>query len=304
MHHSSETGVEFLTSREPDPKLFAEPTGCSLCQRGPVLPHAEKAGIPFVRCHTCGYVKADPMPSQAELDALYDQDHFLSSYHPDQAEDQTLLEQRDQQYLEDRDCLMRFVEGGKLLDFGCGNGRFLSVFPDSFEKIGYELNPVTRKYIRERAGFQVLEGEDELEQMPEASVDAVMMRGVIEHLLDPERIVRLLSEKLAPGGHFLICATPNMDSPCALVYDTEWNQFNPPYHLHYFSPRSLGILFARYDLALIESATPYLETPYANPDSDAQQFVRDTRAYLDGAPIEKKSAAFPGTMMTLVFRKV
>ena len=115
-----------------------------------------------------------------------------------------------------------------------------------------------------------------------------------------------LATKLAKGGVLYICATPNVDSPCALVYGQDWNQFTPPYHLHYFSPRTLAIMAARHGLALIECRFPYLGTPYEDEVPDGQRFVRDAvDAASEGAVATKVSSPpFPGTMMSLVFRRV
>ena len=51
---------------------------CSICGGTEVGPHAEKAGISFAKCSGCGYVVADPLPSQAELDELYRARHGLA----------------------------------------------------------------------------------------------------------------------------------------------------------------------------------------------------------------------------------
>ncbi len=113
----------------------------------------------------------------------------------------------------------------------------------------------------------------------------------------------LLASKLADGGIFYLCATPNMDSPCALVYGQAWSQFSPPFHLHQYSPRTLSLLFARNGLALEAYALPYLGTPYEQAVEDGPHFVRDAATYLEGGAPER-SAPYPGTMMSLVFRKV
>lgn len=281
---------------------------CVICNRLRMVPYADeiggaKNGFTFDKCYACGYVVASPLPSQAELDELYGADHFRSSYHPQEAENEQLFEQRQVQYVQDRDLLLEFMSGGRLLDFGCGNGHFLGVFSAHFRKYGYELNRVTTDYLHAHADFSVVDTLTALEGFEDGYFDGVMMRGVIEHLIDPEAAVSLLSRKLKADGVLFICATPNADSPCALVYGAQWNQFTPPYHLHFFSPRTLGLLAARHDLALIECRFPYLGTPYESEQSDSGCFVRDAQSFLDGGSVES-SPPFPGTMMSLVFRKV
>jgi len=244
---------------------------------------------------------ADPMPSPEALSELYGAAHFNTSYNP--AGDTELLRKRDVQYLQDRDALLPFAQGGRLLDFGCGNGRFLGVFPATFEKYGYEFNRVTTEYVRGSSNVHVLDTVSNLAALDDGFFDVVMMRGVIEHLMDPEESVALLARKLRSGGHFFICATPNIDSPCALVYGLDWNQFNPPYHIHFFSPRTLAVMFARHGLALISTQMPYLGTPYEAVDRDAGEFIAGAQALHSGGVPEGRGPPFPGTMMTLVFRR-
>lgn len=276
---------------------------CNVCQSDQLRPHPGKDGYEFQKCHDCGYVFASPMPSPEQLAELYDSAHFNSSYNPESSAESPLFQQRLVQYEQDRDYFLRFASKGRLLDYGCGNGLFLNCFPESFERYGYEFNRVTTEFLHRERSFHVVDHESGLEQTEDGFFDAVTMRGVIEHLIDPEAALALLASKLKAGGHLFICATPNIDSPCALLYGVDWSQFTPPYHLHYFSPRTLSLMAARHGLALVDSATPYLGTPYEQVENDATRFVGDVEANLNGEPLAG-SAPFPGTMMSLVFRKV
>lgn len=280
---------------------------CTICQSEQLLPYqGEKNGFNFVKCHACGYVVASPLPTQAELDELYAAEHFNSSYHPEESENTELLAQREVQYDQDRAMLLEFATEGRLLDFGCGNGHFLGGFPETFERMGYEFNRTTTAYLKKEANFDVLDSLDDVRNLEDGSLDAITMRGVIEHLIEPEAILELLATKLKAGGVFFMCATPNVDSPASLVYGMDWNQFTPPFHLHFFSPRTIAVMGARHGLAMIESRTPYLGTPYENEARDGVQFVRDSAGETaqESVATQIKSPPFPGTMMSLVLRKV
>ncbi len=281
---------------------------CAICYGNELFPYGdEKNGFRFVKCGDCGYVVASPMPTREELNEVYSAGHFRSSYHPEEAVDTGLCAQREVQYVQDRALLLEFVSAGRLLDFGCGNGRFLGGFPRSFEKFGYEFNRTTTEYLHQTAEFQVLDTEEAVRALPARSFDAVTMRGVIEHLVDPEETLAFLADKLGAGGVLFICATPNVDSPCALVYGTDWNQFTPPFHLHFFSPRTLAVMAARHGLALIECRLPYLGTPYEHEAADGARFLRGVTGSNgeEGAVTTKvASPPFPGTMMSLVLRKI
>ena len=91
-----------------------------------------------------------------------------------------------------------------------------------------------------------------------------------------------------------------------MVYGTDWNQFTPPYHLHFFSPRTLGLAGARHGLALVDCRFPYLGTPYECEASDGARFLQAASV---GSPTGAVATAvssppYPGTMMSLVLRRI
>ena len=80
----------------------------------------------------------------------------------------------------------------------------------------------------------------------------------------------------------------------------------PSGHLHFFSPRTLGVVGARHGLALIECRFPYLGTPYESEADDGARFLRDANLCArDGSVATAVSSPpFPGTMMSLVLRQI
>lgn len=73
---------------------------------------------------------------------------------------------------------------------------------------------------------------------------AVVLSEVLEHVLEPEVLLRNLMRLLRPGG-LLLLTTPNKSAhPLGTLWDTE----NPPVHLWWFSETTLRIIAARLDL--------------------------------------------------------
>ena len=80
-----------------------------------------------------------------------------------------------------------------MLDFGCGNGEFLSLFKS--KKFGYEYNldaKVNQKITRISK-----------KEVFTKKFDMIIMRGVIEHLPDFDQIVKKLSKCLVKNGLFI-----------------------------------------------------------------------------------------------------
>lgn len=101
--------------------------------------------------------------------------------------------------------------GGRVLDYGCGDGTFLQMLmaqPTApAEASGAELLPETVKNCRERVGqkrlnFLLLDELDSPEH--NGAYDAVICMEVLEHMVDVESVLDRFVRLLAPSGKLLI----------------------------------------------------------------------------------------------------
>ncbi len=124
---------------------------------------------------------------------------------------------------------------GKLLDVGCGNGRFLAKMREaSWEVEGVETDPEAAKYARERLRISVHTGTLENAGFAGESFDAVTLHHVIEHVYDPCGLLRECWRVLKPGGR-LVAITPNNQSLGHRLFQHCWRGLEPPRHLFIFS---------------------------------------------------------------------
>jgi len=271
---------------------------CVICDCADRLEWAEGDGFAAVQCAGCNYIWIDPAMSEPDLEAHY------ANYIGRRVEDTEMMRLRSEQYRIDADHLRSFVASGSVLDVGCNGGFFLDELGGSFVRHGLELDPVAAEYARSEYGFDVRRerlGEDTFES---GSFDLVVMRGVIEHVLHPDKALQRVSELLKTGGTFFISATPNVESFCADLYREKWNLYNPVDHINLFSFATLSTLCERNDLSSVSVSYPYLETPYAAP-------VKDNAVIQEAVLLKSQnrwsevdtSPAFWGNMMTAIFRK-
>jgi SAM-dependent methyltransferase len=68
--------------------------------------------------------------------------------------------------------------------------------------------------------------------------DAITFSHVIEHLPNPLDSLQRSLRLLKPGGR-LVVVTPNGQSLGARYFGPDWVAWDPPRHLHVFTPRSL-----------------------------------------------------------------
>lgn len=100
----------------------------------------------------------------------------------------------------------------RVLDVGCGEGALSLGLParDRIEVWGIELDDDAAAVAATRLD-RVLAGDaaSRVESLPDAYFDCVFCNDILEHLVDPEAVLRTLGTKMAPGGT-LISSVPNV----------------------------------------------------------------------------------------------
>lgn len=128
---------------------------------------------------------------------------------------------------------------GKLLDVGCGGGRFMNrMRRKSWEVEGIDSDEKATCKITRRYGMKTYTGDLLSCELPGASYDAITMSHAIEHLFDPEKSLKECMRLLKPGGK-LVVTTPNVESAAATLFGKFWRGWEPPRHLHLFSVNAL-----------------------------------------------------------------
>jgi 2-polyprenyl-3-methyl-5-hydroxy-6-metoxy-1,4-benzoquinol methylase len=143
---------------------------------------------------------------------------------------------------------------GSLLDFGCGDGSFMSRMQRAgWQVSGIEQDPKAADSLRARYGFDVRPTlEDFADRV--GKFDLITTSHVIEHLADPVAVLRALRRFLRPGGR-LVVVTPNANSLGARVFGKFWRGLEPPRHFNVFTPKSLRYALSQADYAIEELTT-------------------------------------------------
>lgn len=96
-----------------------------------------------------------------------------------------------------RDVVRHFEPGSRILDIGCGTGWLSEDFP---QYVGLDHTPAAVDAARERGVDVRLADLERPLPVPDASFDGVVLKDVLEHLLDPVGVVAETFRVLRPGG--------------------------------------------------------------------------------------------------------
>jgi SAM-dependent methyltransferase len=141
--------------------------------------------------------------------------------------------------------LARVCPRGRVLDVGCGTGRFLWLAREAgYEVQGVELAGYAAALGREKLGLPIRAGR--LEELdPALRFEAITMWDFLEHTPDPLAILGAARRLLVDGGHLLM-TVPNVGSWWARAMGKRWVGFDKASeHLFYFTRASLRRMLAR-----------------------------------------------------------
>jgi SAM-dependent methyltransferase len=207
------------------------------------------------RCLGCGLEQLYPIPEPSILKALYESHYNFGG------ETGTLYTKAREKFLFstlnhlwtrlDGDISFYLRRGsGRLLDIGCNEGRGLRVYASNgFQVEGLELNEAAASVAR-RAGF-VVHTEPLEDFNPEVPFDVAVMSNVLEHSVDPRRMLLDVSRVLTTGGR-LWMSCPNSRSWLRSVFGKSWINWHVPFHISHFSAETLPRLLAEAGYVNIE----------------------------------------------------
>ena len=142
-----------------------------------------------------------------------------------------------------------WVEGGRLLEVGCGSGWQLERMKElGWSVKGIDFDPEAASAARAR-GLDVVVGDVRELNLPTGSFDAVVMAHVLEHVFDPVSLLAECRRLLKPGGR-LISITPNGQSFGHRYYKAAWRGLEPPRHIAVFTVAGLRLACQRAGLAV------------------------------------------------------
>lgn len=209
----------------------------------------------FVACADCGHVYLSPRVRMEDIDRIYPRNYTVrvtETAYPAFAPFRWLkLNVLDRGW--NRKVIANLRAGSRVLDIGAGFGGNLTYlaelapFPLQLFANDLKFEPEARSYLTDR-GVTLIEGPIEDVQCGE-QFDAIICQHAIEHVTDPERLVRWIADHLAPGG-IVYLETPDLNALSRYVFRNQWQALSTPRHFHVFSRKAFAACVRRCDLEI------------------------------------------------------
>jgi len=252
------------------PEPTANPSGsalataaCLLCS-GPLraLYWFDRRAVAY--CQACELAQLFPLPTDAELAALYgSRDYFEGNDQVGYADYAASRPQLQRTFQRKLDALLAHGPVRDLFEVGCGTGEYLQQAKRAgiARVVGLDRNPWAIEQVR-AAGLEARVGSIEC-LVGDEPFDAAVMLDLIEHVTDPIPFLRTVRGHLRPGGRLFIM-TPNIRSWLARVSGQRWVSFKIPEHVFYYSPRSIRALLDRagFDTVSVRPTGQYVSVDF------------------------------------------
>lgn len=237
---------------------------CSVCNSDDVVFICKVNGFMAYRCRNCGLIFTSPMPDDRIINEFYQ--GFLFEK-PELSDLKLKIPRKKRELMQTVGLSESNCNGKSFLDYGGGTGlTFAAAQSCGFETYYYDIDNQAIKFTIDNFGLK----PEYIISNPETDLrkfDVIMCDNVIEHLKQPDYLLRLLFGKLQKGG-VLIIKTPRASNTESIFIFAVWGlvyfkkalyenglstalksviihrywHAEPPRHLFSFSDESIMIL--------------------------------------------------------------
>ncbi len=228
----------------------------------------------LIECVKCGHITAKEMPTNAELKKLYQEEYFFGMEYFDYKADRPALEKNFIRRI-NRLNKRAIDDHFNIIEIGSAYGYFLNLVKDKVKShIGFEVSEDGVNYSNEKLKLNTTTDDFMQHKFKKNSIDTVFLWDVMEHLTQPEKYVKKISEILKPGGR-IVFTTGDIGKALPRARKDKWRMIHPPTHVHYFTANSAKQMLEKHGLKVEDV---YYKGIYRNLGSVSKQIISNRKA--------------------------
>jgi 2-polyprenyl-3-methyl-5-hydroxy-6-metoxy-1,4-benzoquinol methylase len=197
--------------------------------------------FPLDRCSACGHRSIPVVFEPPELRRLYSQFYPRSTFELEDFRPHQETSGLRAWWNGERSAAFRWVPSNvRVLDIGCGFGQTLAYHQArGCDAHGIDADENILR-VAQRYGLKARAGLFDASAYEPDSFDYVTLDQVLEHSTDPRSLLKGVAKVLRQGGHAIL-TTPNASGLGVRVFGRYWLHWHCPYHVQFFTRRSLQI---------------------------------------------------------------
>ena len=213
-------------------------------------------------CTACRSIQVAPLPSVEDVLRAYQHSQYSKDNSHGQGDGDAVRKSSRPHYDCIKDALKSQSVSGSVLDYGAGWGGLVEVLRKSgFDASGLEMSQGMVEECRKR-GLPIRAGDFSTVKIPDASLGAVTMCGVFEHLLTPDHFLDQVHAALNKDGLFIslqpTAPFARLLAKC-LRFGSDQRElpksfyvFDPPWHVALLSLTGMRKLTERHGFELLD----------------------------------------------------
>lgn len=195
--------------------------------------------VDYKICKNCGLISQSPLPNPNELQYFYPEEY--RNYLPVKENFFSFLKKIQFQNLADK-ITKELNKNPRILEIGFGNGQLLLALKEKGYENLYGCDFTDRVFSNLKDKGIKLAVSNIEESFPfNEKFNLVIMNNVIEHFLDPLKVLETCKQYLSQEGK-IILITPNSNALEFLIFKKYWAGFHAPRHIFIFNDKNIKLL--------------------------------------------------------------